>query len=43
MFKTVLAVAARYFRGHRPAWTAVEVASLNGGIHFEIAVNAALP
>jgi enamine deaminase RidA (YjgF/YER057c/UK114 family) len=39
----MLAVAAKYLRGHRPAWTAVEVKDLNGGIRFEIAVNAALP
>ncbi|CZR64642.1 uncharacterized protein PAC_14540 [Phialocephala subalpina] len=43
VFKTMLAVAARYFGEHRPAWTAVEVKELNGGVRFEIAVNAAIP
>ncbi|KAF8861623.1 YjgF-like protein [Acephala macrosclerotiorum] len=43
VFKTLLAVGARYFREHRPAWTAVEVKELNMGVRFEIAVNAALP
>lgn len=36
-------VARKKTQGHRPAWTAVEVKSLNGGVRFEIAVQAALP
>ena len=36
-------VARVFFKGHTPAWTAVEVKSLNGGVRFEIAVHAAIP
>jgi enamine deaminase RidA (YjgF/YER057c/UK114 family) len=36
-------VARKLTRGHQPAWTAVEVKSLNGGVRFEIAVQVPLP
>ena len=42
MFGTLVDVAVRYTRGHRPAWTAVEVKGLNGGVRLEIAVLAAI-
>ena len=29
-------VAVRYTRSHRPAWTAVEVKSLNGGLGWRL-------
>ena len=43
IFQTLVDVAVRFTRGHRPAWTAVEVKSLNMGVRMEIAVMAALP
>jgi len=36
-------VGQKFFKEHRPTWTAVEVKSLVGGVRFEIHVQAALP
>lgn len=36
------AVASKYFKDHRPTWTAIGAKDLNG-VRFEIHVQAALP
>ena len=39
----LIKVANKYFGDHRPTWTAVGAKELNGGVRFEINVQAALP
>jgi enamine deaminase RidA (YjgF/YER057c/UK114 family) len=36
-------VGEKFFKEHRPTWTAVEVKNLVAGVRFEIHAQAALP